>query len=192
MERAALLRSHQGRLRLGSRRRRREEPGRRRDGRAGPSGGGGADFAGTVVLVAASDEEDGDYGGARWLVQNRPDLVRCDYLLNEGGGEYIEVDGRRTYPLTVGEKGTAQFKLTLHGDGGHASVPLLNSSAVTEVARAINALTSYETELSLEFVPELLVARAMSDAGLRTRLLDPQQARAALAELRAVDADVSS
>jgi acetylornithine deacetylase/succinyl-diaminopimelate desuccinylase-like protein len=150
----------------------------------------GADFAGTVVLIAAADEEDGDYCGARWLVQNRPDLVRCDYLLNEGGGEFIEVGGRRTYPLTVGEKGTAQFKITLHGDGGHASVPLLNRSAVAEVARAITALAQYETDLSLDFVPALLVERAVADAGLRARLLDPRTARAALADLRASAADV--
>jgi acetylornithine deacetylase/succinyl-diaminopimelate desuccinylase-like protein len=150
----------------------------------------GADFGGTLILIAASDEEDGAYGGARWLVRERPDLVRCDYLLNEGGGEYIEVDGRRTYPLTVGEKGTAQFKLTLHGEGGHASVPLLNGSAVTELARAITLLNEYEPELSMDFVPETLVARAIGDAGLRARLLDAHTARTALAELRAADADM--
>ena len=49
----------------------------------------GRDFAGEVVFVAEADEEDGAIGGARWLCANRPDLVRCDYLLNEGGGEFL-------------------------------------------------------------------------------------------------------
>jgi acetylornithine deacetylase/succinyl-diaminopimelate desuccinylase-like protein len=151
----------------------------------------GADFAGTLVLAATADEEVGDQCGARWLVQNRPDLVRCDYLLNEGGGEYVEVAGKRTYMLTVGEKGTAQFKLTFHGETGHASVPPHGRNAVAEMARAIKALVEHEPELRFDCVPELLIERLVGDAGLRSRLLDPAQVRPALAELRAVDVETA-
>jgi len=42
----------------------------------------GRDFAGEVVFVAGADEEDGAVCGTRWLVSQRPDLVRCDYLVN--------------------------------------------------------------------------------------------------------------
>lgn len=151
----------------------------------------GADFAGTIVLVAASDEEVGAYSGARWLVHSRPDLVRCDYVLNEGGGEFIAVDGRRTYLLSTGEKGTAQFKLVFHGESGHASVPLLAGNAVAEMAAAITALVAYQPRLHFDFVPGELIERVVGDARLRARLLDSRAARSALAELRAVDAAVA-
>ena len=151
----------------------------------------GADFAGTLVLAATADEEVGDQCGALWLVQNRPDLVRCDYLLNEGGGEYMEIDGKRTYMLTVGEKGTAQFKLTFHGESGHASVPPHEHNAVADMARAITALVEYEPEIRFDCVPELLIECLVGDAGLRARLLDPAQVRPALAELRAADVEAA-
>ena len=95
----------------------------------------GADFAGEVLYVATADEEVGDYCGARWLVQNRPDLVRCDYLLNEGGGLFSWADGVRVYPLTVGEKAFAQFRITTRGKGGHGSIPLHDRNAVELLAR---------------------------------------------------------
>ncbi len=79
----------------------------------------GCQFAGELIYIAEADEEDGAVGGARWLVENRPDLVRCDYLLNEGGGEFIELPGDgRLYELHTGEKGTAQFKVIVRGDAG--------------------------------------------------------------------------
>jgi acetylornithine deacetylase/succinyl-diaminopimelate desuccinylase-like protein len=151
----------------------------------------GGDFAGTIVLVAVSDEEDGAHSGARWLVRNRPDLVRCDYVLNEGGGEFIEAAGQRTYLLSTGEKGTAQFKLVFHGESGHASVPLLAGNAVAEMAAAITALVAYQPRLHFDFVPGELIERVVGDARLRARLLDSRAARAALAELRTVDAAVA-
>ncbi len=58
----------------------------------------GAPFAGELLFIATADEERGDYCGARWLVTHRPELVRCDYLLNEGGGNYSVVRRRAALP----------------------------------------------------------------------------------------------
>ena len=119
---------------MGPRRRRHQEPcGRARRGGAA-AGRGWAPFAGTVVYAATADEEEGSVCGARWLVENRPDLVRCDYLLNEGGGEFVCVGGGRVYDLNTGEKGTAQFRLIVRGEAGHASVPLRDGNAVVAAA----------------------------------------------------------
>src|ERR1700733_10539595 len=41
---------------------------------------------GTLKLVFVADEETGGEVGAHWLCENHPDKVRCDMLLNEGGG----------------------------------------------------------------------------------------------------------
>ena len=47
---------------------------------------------GDLLVISVSDEEV-DGTGAEWLTAEHPDLVRCDYLLNEGGGESFS--GRR-------------------------------------------------------------------------------------------------
>jgi acetylornithine deacetylase/succinyl-diaminopimelate desuccinylase-like protein len=148
----------------------------------------GRDFAGEVVFVAEADEEDGAVGGARWLTSQRPDLVRCDYLLNEGGGEFLVMPGgQRLYELHVGEKGTAQFRIVVAGESGHASVPLRRGNAVVGAADVVRALHEYEPRLSLETVPAENVELLVSDPDLRARLLDEGSARAALAELGARD-----
>lgn len=148
----------------------------------------GCDFAGTVIYAATADEEEGAVAGARWLTQKRPDLVRCDYLLNEGGGEFLNLpDGRRLYELQTGEKGTAQFKLTVKGEGGHASVPLRHGNAVVDAAGIIRALHDYRPTVSLAGVSPEYVELLVRDEDLRRRLLDVTTARAALEELHARD-----
>jgi len=148
----------------------------------------GRDFAGTVVYAATADEEEGAVAGARWLTQNRPDLVGCDYLLNEGGGEFLNLpDGRRLYELQTGEKGTAQFKLTVKGEGGHASVPLRHGNAVVDTAGIIRALHDYRPTVSLATVSPEYVELLVDDVAMRRRLLDVTTARAALEELHATD-----
>jgi acetylornithine deacetylase/succinyl-diaminopimelate desuccinylase-like protein len=148
----------------------------------------GRDFAGTVVYAATADEEEGAVAGARWLTEHRPDLVGCDYLLNEGGGEYLELPGRgRLYELQTGEKGTAQFKLTVKGEGGHASVPLRSGNAVVDAAGLIRALHDYSPKVSLATVSPEYVEMLVEDPELRRRLLDQSTARAALDELHTKD-----
>jgi acetylornithine deacetylase/succinyl-diaminopimelate desuccinylase-like protein len=147
----------------------------------------GAPFAGTVVYAATADEEEGSVGGARWLVEHRPDLVRTDYVLNEGGGSYKVIRGRRVYLLETGEKGTAQFRLVVRGTSGHASVPLRRGSAVLAAARIVEALAAHEAPVVVDDSSADLVEHTVEDPGLRARLRDPEAARAALAELAEVD-----
>ena len=150
-----------------------------------------AGFTGSVILCAVADEEVGNYGGIGWLIANHPELVRCDYVLNEGGGEFVEIDGRRTQLLTVGEKGTAQFRLTFSGDAGHASAPLTERNAVANLARAIVALNDYQPLVHLETVPTALLERCVGDEALLARLADPVAAREALDELSVAAPDIA-
>jgi acetylornithine deacetylase/succinyl-diaminopimelate desuccinylase-like protein len=143
----------------------------------------GVDFAGTLVYACTADEEEGTVAGARWLVQNRPDLIRTDYVINEGGGHFIEQDGRRIYVLESGEKGTAQFRLVVRGMAGHASVPLRHGNAVVAAARIVEALVSHEIPLVIDDSSDELVRLLVADPDLRARLRQPAQAREALSDL---------
>jgi len=54
---------------------------------------------GDLILCAVADEEVGDGYGLPWLIEHHPDLVRADYVINEGGGERI--DGRKPHEIVA-------------------------------------------------------------------------------------------
>ncbi len=151
----------------------------------------GADFGGEVVYIASVDEEVGTHCGVRWLCEHRPDLIRCDYLLNEGmGGLWLPRDGKKVFLLAVGEKAFAQFRIRTRGIGGHGSVPEKERSAVIDLARAVVALGLHDPPAIVSPTTARFIDALVGD-GLRERLKDPATARAAARELRAADPEVA-
>ena len=151
----------------------------------------GGPGAGSLVYACTADEEEGSVGGARWLVANRPDLVRTDYVINEGGGHFLERGGRRVYILESGEKGTAQFRVVVKGEAGHASVPLRSGNAVVAAARVVDALVSHELPLVIDGSSEDLVRLLVDSPALSARLRDPKTVRAALVDLARRDVQLA-
>src|SRR3954462_15822482 len=70
---------------------------------------------GDLLVVVVVDEETRGQEGAAWLTEHRPELVRCDFLLNEGAGTVIPIDGERVYGVCTAEKGVFRFTLTTRG-----------------------------------------------------------------------------
>jgi acetylornithine deacetylase/succinyl-diaminopimelate desuccinylase-like protein len=99
---------------------------------------------GDLLVISVSDEEV-DGTGAGWLTSERPELVRCDYLINEGAGESIEIDGARHYTVSVGEKGVFRFTLTTEGAASHASLPALADNALLKLAPLLEGLARRQT-----------------------------------------------
>ncbi len=97
----------------------------------------GAKFDGTLKLISVADEETGGQLGAKWITEERPDLSRVDYLLNEGAGAVIPYGDRRLYGVCVAEKGTFRFTVRTAGTAAHASVPGLARNALLELAPLI-------------------------------------------------------
>jgi acetylornithine deacetylase/succinyl-diaminopimelate desuccinylase-like protein len=97
---------------------------------------------GTLKLVFVADEETGGDVGAHWLCSHHPDLVRCDMLLNEGGGESFEYGGTRRYGVCCAEKGIFRFNVIAHGAAGHASLPRTGDNALLKLAPVLAALAS--------------------------------------------------
>src|SRR5438309_2691445 len=50
---------------------------------------------GELLVVAVVDEETGGALGAQWLTETHPEKVRCEMLVNEGGGGCFEYSGAR-------------------------------------------------------------------------------------------------
>jgi acetylornithine deacetylase/succinyl-diaminopimelate desuccinylase-like protein len=119
--------------------------------------------AGDVVLVAEADEERNTADvGMSWLVRERPDLVRTDYALNEGGGTLLRLaGGRAVVTVSVGEKRVCSLRVRLHGRGGHASVPEDADNPLLLAAEAVRRLA---TEPAEPAVPAAL-GRALAALG---------------------------
>ena len=114
--------------------------------------------AGDVVFVSASDEEvgvpAGQVGpGLQWLVGARPELVRSEFALNEGGGERVVLGDRVFYLCSAAEKASAPFVLRVRGRSGHASVPGIADNALVKAARYVDALARIVPEPRL--IPEV-------------------------------------
>jgi acetylornithine deacetylase/succinyl-diaminopimelate desuccinylase-like protein len=108
---------------------------------------------GDLVLALTADEEAGDGFGLEWLCEEHPDLVRCDYALNEGGGERIVLGGAPYYVIGTAEKATAPFALRVRGRAGHASIPALADNALVRAAGLIEAIGGYRAPR--ELIPEV-------------------------------------
>jgi acetylornithine deacetylase/succinyl-diaminopimelate desuccinylase-like protein len=120
---------------------------------------------GHLKLVFVADEETGGDVGARWLTEERPDRVRCELLLNEGGGHQFELDGNRYYGVCCGEKGIFRFKLTAKGTAGHASLPRTGDNALLKLAPVLERLREVPASFELTDPAEALLKGLGEDPG---------------------------
>ena len=143
----------------------------------------GRRLAGDVILAATSDEEVRDHNGAAWLLQNRRELVDCDYLMTEPVVDTYHAGDVSVFPLTVGEKTVAMFRLRIHGQGGHAAEPLHGENPVAKLGEILRRLEDYEPQTMISPELKAYIEATVSDRGLRERLVQTGEARAALREL---------
>jgi acetylornithine deacetylase/succinyl-diaminopimelate desuccinylase-like protein len=134
--------------------------------------------SGALKLVFVADEETGGEVGAHWLTATHPDKVRCDLLLNEGGGESFQYGGRRHYGVCCAEKGIFRFNATAHGQAGHASLPRTGDNALLKLAPVLAALAAQPESFELTDGPAALL-RGLGE--------DPENPSAALARIEAED-----
>ena len=104
---------------------------------------------GALKLVFVVDEETGGALGARWLTEQHPEKVRCDLLLNEGGGAWFDYGGRRLYGLCCGEKSVIRFEITARGAAGHASMPRAGDNALLKLAPVLSRLATNQPGFDL-------------------------------------------
>jgi acetylornithine deacetylase/succinyl-diaminopimelate desuccinylase-like protein len=137
---------------------------------------------GELLVMCVVDEEAGGRFGAQFLTERHPDKVRCDHLVNEGGGAVIEHGGRRFYGLCCAEKGVFRFSVTTDGVAGHASIPRMGDNALLKMAPLLERLGRLQP--SLDVGPE---PRAQLAAILGEDPFDGGDPAGALERLRAQD-----
>jgi acetylornithine deacetylase/succinyl-diaminopimelate desuccinylase-like protein len=134
---------------------------------------------GELLLVALVDEETGGALGAEWLTREHPEKVRCDLLINEGGGGVFEYGGRRLYGVCCAEKGVFRFTVTTAGVAAHASLPKMGENALLKMAPVLAALGERQPAYALTEEPQ---------AFLRGLGEDPADPAGAIARMAAADA----
>jgi acetylornithine deacetylase/succinyl-diaminopimelate desuccinylase-like protein len=130
---------------------------------------------GDLIVISVIDEEVGGTG-AIWLCEERPELVRCDWLINEGDGVATPYGDERIYGVCTGEKGVFRFALTAEGVPGHASVPMTADNAILKLVPALQAMDARRPGWDVGPAGSTLLERL----GLDPR--DPVAALAVLAE----------
>ena len=132
--------------------------------------------AGDLVYVAVADEEQGGGLGAEWLMNNRPDLIDCDYVLTEIAYPSVRTPSQAPVHLVkVAEKGPAWRLIRGSGVPSHGSQPYGTDNAVVKVAEAITAIAKAPSPV--EITPEWrsFVEGVGWDSGRVANLLDPDQ-----------------
>jgi acetylornithine deacetylase/succinyl-diaminopimelate desuccinylase-like protein len=104
---------------------------------------------GDVILAATADEEKGGEAGAGWLVRNHPEKIRADYVINEGGGLAISIEGKNIYTIQTAEKGILWFKIKAKGRPGHGSVPGTADNAILRMNRVVEKLGNYRAKMTV-------------------------------------------
>jgi acetylornithine deacetylase/succinyl-diaminopimelate desuccinylase-like protein len=95
-----------------------------------------------LIFAGIADEErTTSTWGAKYLVENRPELVEADIVFNEVGGFTINIQGLESVFIQIAEKGSAQIKISAHGPGGHGSVYHATNPLATigDVAHTLHA-----------------------------------------------------
>jgi acetylornithine deacetylase/succinyl-diaminopimelate desuccinylase-like protein len=124
-----------------------------------------------IRLIFTADEEAGSGLGAKWLVEEHPEVVEgCQEAIGEVGGFSLTVrDDLRLYLIQTAEKGMSWLNLIAEGRAGHGSLRN-RENAITELSAAVAKIGTYEWP---------------------TKITDPQRAfLEALAEAFEVDLDL--
>jgi acetylornithine deacetylase/succinyl-diaminopimelate desuccinylase-like protein len=93
-----------------------------------------------------------------WLTENHPEAVRCDLLLNEGGGTVFPFGDERVYGVCVAEKGVFRFTVTTEGVAGHASTPKMGVNALLKMVPFLQAMGERQPTYDVTETPRALLA----------------------------------
>lgn len=144
-----------------------------------------------IVVAFTADEESGGFNGVEWLLKNRPELMRAEFVLNPDSGG---VGLRNGVPVEVNVQATqktyADFRITATNPGGHSSQPR-KDNAIYELMHALLKIeaTPFPAELNpisrAELEAKAKVATPERAAEIRSVLASPmdEKALAALSDV---------
>jgi acetylornithine deacetylase/succinyl-diaminopimelate desuccinylase-like protein len=144
---------------------------------------------GDVILVVLADEENGGDFGARFLVEEHPELFEgVRYALGEAGGVSRTIAGRRFYPIQVAEKRMCWLRATVRGPGGHGAQIHPRGGTMARVGKLLRDLDRkrlpiHVTPVTRSMVEAIAAALPRPQRDVALALLKPRLAEQALPRL---------
>jgi len=134
-----------------------------------------------LIFAFVADEEAGGFAGARWLVDNRPELFEgATEAIGEVGGFSVTLaDRARAYLVQTAEKGAMWLRLKVTGTAGHGSLAH-DDNAIATLAAAVARLQEHRFPLVLTDPVRDFLAGVAELTGIP---FDPDDPEAAVARL---------
>lgn len=119
-----------------------------------------------LIMALTAGEESGVDNGVLWLVQNRPELVRAEFVVNaDGGGGEMEGGRRIAFNVQAAEKVYLDLTLRVRGPGGHSSLPD-GPNPIERLSNGVARLARYEFPVNVTpVVRSYLQSRATMTPG---------------------------
>jgi acetylornithine deacetylase/succinyl-diaminopimelate desuccinylase-like protein len=96
------------------------------------------------LALTCGEETSGAFNGAKWLTENRRDLIDAEFALNEGAWGELDADGQRVaLQVEAGEKFPQNYQLEVTNRGGHSSRPV-KDNAIYHLAAALMRIGAYD------------------------------------------------
>lgn len=146
-----------------------------------------------VILALTCDEEmvPSNFDGAEYLVKHHRPLIDAEIALNEGGGGFLDKEGKPLRNgIQAGEKIYQSFQLEVTNPGGHSSTPF-RDNAIYHLADGLSRLGKFAFPFKLSDVTRSFYERSSQvekgqvAADMKAILADPPD-QAALERLYAV------
>lgn len=124
----------------------------------------------TIKLALTCGEETSTaFNGAKWLAENRRDLIDAEFALNEGGSgrtdKPLEQGGRVVVQsMHVGEKTPVNYRIEATNPGGHSSTPV-KENAIYELSDALSRLRDFDFPVMLNDTTRAYFAKAGAARG---------------------------
>jgi acetylornithine deacetylase/succinyl-diaminopimelate desuccinylase-like protein len=142
-----------------------------------------------IIIALTSDEESGEYNGVGWLVEQHPELVDADLVINEGADGVLRDGKPLANYVEFAQKVTTNYTLHVTNRGGHSSVPR-KDNAITALADALGKVGRHDfpirlTDVTREFLTQTAkVEEPRMAQAMRALVADPSDG-AALAVITA-------
>lgn len=126
--------------------------------------------AGDVILAAVADEERLGTFGAKFLVEDHPEVFDgVLHCIGEFGGFPFRLDGTKFYPIQVAERIGVYFELTFEGPAGHGSLPV-RGGAMAKLGKALTALDHSQLPVTVTPASRLMLEALAANTSGATRL----------------------
>lgn len=132
-----------------------------------------------VILLIAADEELRSQHGVAWLLDHHPDLIKAEFVWDEGGLGLRQpaLPERYLYGIAVAEKKAMTVRLVAQGTPGHAALPQQNNPQ-DRLVRALNRISVWQRPARLtgpviDMLHTLAPTRSRYEAALFSRAEKP-------------------